>query len=80
MSNKLTHLQLITMEKTATDDGPMPTFGDHSELTEERLPGHHQFNKRYLEGFKPREGGEGSEETSEAEEQAPAEEMAQLKV
>lgn len=39
--------RLITMEKTATDDGPPPTFGDHSDLIgEDRIPAHHQFAKR----------------------------------
>lgn len=53
------------MEKTATDDGPPPTFADHSELTEERLPGHHNFGRRYLEGFLPREGKEEEENSAE---------------
>lgn len=39
--------RLITMEKTAQDDGPPPTFGDHSDLIgEDRVPAHHQFAKR----------------------------------
>jgi tRNA (guanine10-N2)-methyltransferase len=44
-----THSQLITMEKTAEDDGPPPTFDDQEELpeiTEGNLPGHHQFRDR----------------------------------
>ncbi|EKD01436.1 hypothetical protein A1Q2_04278 [Trichosporon asahii var. asahii CBS 8904] len=42
--------RLITMEKTAQDDGPPPTFGDHSDLIgEDRIPAHHQFAKRYFE-------------------------------
>lgn len=43
--------RLITMEKTATDDGPPPTFGDHSDLIgEDRVPAHHNFAKRVSEG------------------------------
>lgn len=42
--------RLITMEKTAQDDGPPPTFGDHSDLIgEDRIPAHHQFAKRVSE-------------------------------
>jgi len=46
------------MVKTATDDGEPPTFGDHSDLTEERLPGHFQFRQRFSENFVPREEAE----------------------
>lgn len=38
------------MVKTAQDDGPAPTFGDHSEFVQERLPGHHNFAKRVSVG------------------------------
>jgi hypothetical protein len=37
------------MEKTAEDDGPVPTFVDHREEYESlkgRLPGHHNFGQR----------------------------------
>ncbi|AAW46119.1 hypothetical protein CNK00740 [Cryptococcus deneoformans JEC21] len=47
--------RLITMEKTALDDGEPPMFEDHEEFKEgaEDLPGHFGFYKRYLSGFKP---------------------------
>ena len=41
--------QLITMEKTATDTGPRPTFEDHKDkydLEEGKTPGHHNFGAR----------------------------------
>jgi tRNA (guanine10-N2)-methyltransferase len=38
-------LQLVTMEKTAEDDGPVPTFDDYSVL-EGTTAGHKDFNKR----------------------------------
>jgi tRNA (guanine10-N2)-methyltransferase len=41
--------QLITMEKTAQDDGPPPTFPDHREVYEVlkgRVPGYHNFGQR----------------------------------
>lgn len=46
--------RLITMEKTALDDGEPPMFEDHEEFKEgaEDLPGHFGFYKRYLSGFK----------------------------
>lgn len=68
---------MITMEKTTTQDGPPPKFDNHTELIEERLPGHHEFAKRvgvtvqheltmqYLSGFTPREGSEASSENEE---------------
>lgn len=34
------------MVKTTQEDGPAPVFGDHSNLLEERVPGHHNFAKR----------------------------------
>ena len=37
--------QLITMVKTAQDDGPVPTFTDYSIL-EGKSAGHKNFNKR----------------------------------
>jgi hypothetical protein len=37
--------QLITMEKTALDDGPPPTFDDYDEL-EGKDAGHKEFNKK----------------------------------
>ncbi|OCF31203.1 tRNA (guanine10-N2)-methyltransferase [Kwoniella heveanensis CBS 569] len=50
--------RLITMEKTAVDDGLPPTFEDHDEFDlksgPEYLPGHHGFNKRYASGFSSR--------------------------
>ncbi|WVR03593.1 hypothetical protein IAU60_000585 [Kwoniella sp. DSM 27419] len=50
--------RLITMEKTALDDGPPPTFEDHDQFDLKKnpdyLPGHHAFNKRYAAGFAPR--------------------------
>ncbi|WVQ80917.1 hypothetical protein IAT38_003024 [Cryptococcus sp. DSM 104549] len=49
--------RLITMEKTAENDGPPPTFEDHEEFEEggaEKLPGHFGFNKRYMSGFAPK--------------------------
>ncbi|ODN88067.1 tRNA (guanine10-N2)-methyltransferase [Cryptococcus wingfieldii CBS 7118] len=54
--------RLITMEKTATDDGERPTFEDHEEFGEdaEHLPGHYGFNKRYLAGFRDSESGSTS--------------------
>lgn len=41
----LTVTQLITMEKTALDDGPPPTFDDYDEL-EGKDAGHKEFNKK----------------------------------
>lgn len=41
----LTVTQLITMEKTAVDDGPPPTFDDYDEL-EGKDAGHKEFNKK----------------------------------
>lgn len=41
-------LQLITMEKTAEDDGPVPSFDDY-EAYEQQLvkePGHQDFAKK----------------------------------
>ncbi len=40
--------QLITMEKTAEDDGPPPTFEDHdvSQMTKVKVPGHRNFSQR----------------------------------
>ncbi|WWD22530.1 hypothetical protein CI109_107023 [Kwoniella shandongensis] len=50
--------RLITMEKTATDDGEPPTFEDHDEFdlkkVDGKLPGHFGFRERYLTGFRPR--------------------------
>ncbi|GMK59924.1 hypothetical protein CspeluHIS016_0901410 [Cutaneotrichosporon spelunceum] len=46
--------RLITMVKTAEDDGPRPTFGDHSDLLAEKEPGHHRFAQKY---FKSSRGG-----------------------
>lgn len=43
-------LQLITMEKTAEDDGPVPSFDDY-EAYEQQLvkePGHQDFAKKVL--------------------------------
>lgn len=34
------------MVKTAEDDGPRPTFGDHSDLLVEKEPGHHRFAQK----------------------------------
>ncbi|KAK8845581.1 hypothetical protein IAR55_006297 [Kwoniella newhampshirensis] len=57
--------RLITMEKTALDDGLPPTFEDHDELeltkASGKLPGHYGFNKRYAAGFPPRKDGNRSE-------------------
>lgn len=42
-------LQLITMEKTAMNDGPRPTFEDGEMIDEsggEKIPGHYQFRDR----------------------------------
>lgn len=44
-----TDIQLITMEKTALDDGPPPTFDDHDEefdAANGKVPGHYDFNHR----------------------------------
>ncbi|GFZ51998.1 hypothetical protein JCM24511_09769 [Saitozyma sp. JCM 24511] len=64
--------RLITMEKTATDDGPPPTFEDHPdyadfEKSQERAPGHYQFRDRYFESFKPRVGKVADEVRQESE-------------
>ncbi|RSH81440.1 hypothetical protein EHS25_006796 [Saitozyma podzolica] len=64
--------RLITMEKTATDDGPPPTFEDHPdyadfEKSQERAPGHYQFRDRYFESFKPRVGKVADEVREESE-------------
>ncbi|WRT63816.1 uncharacterized protein IL334_000741 [Kwoniella shivajii] len=54
--------RLITMEKTALDDGPPPTFEDHDEFDiknqPEHLPGHFGFRDRYAAGFAPRTIGD----------------------
>ncbi|KAK6905245.1 tRNA (guanine10-N2)-methyltransferase [Kwoniella mangroviensis CBS 8886] len=54
--------RLITMEKTAQDDGPPPTFEDHEEFDlrnqPEHLPGHHGFRERYATGFSSRKKSE----------------------
>ncbi|WVN89225.1 uncharacterized protein L203_104443 [Cryptococcus depauperatus CBS 7841] len=49
--------RLITMEKTALDDGEPPTFEDHIEFNAnvDKLPGHYGFHKRYFEKFVPRD-------------------------
>ncbi|WWC85832.1 uncharacterized protein L201_000699 [Kwoniella dendrophila CBS 6074] len=50
--------RLITMEKTAQDDGVPPKFEDHEEFDinnqPEHLPGHHGFRERYATGFRSR--------------------------
>ncbi|CAD6569288.1 MAG: hypothetical protein TREMPRED_005174 [Tremellales sp. Tagirdzhanova-0007] len=48
--------RLITMEKTATDDGSPPTFEDHElPLSDRKLPAHHDFRGRYFEKFASRQ-------------------------
>jgi tRNA (guanine10-N2)-methyltransferase len=58
------------MEKTASDDGEPPTFGDHSDLTEDRLPGHYQFRQRFSEAFIPRGEAEKAQEEKAAAKEA----------
>lgn len=53
------------MVKTAQDDGPRPTFGDHSDLLAEKEPGHHQFARKYFDRF-----GQGSGEATPVDGQA----------
>ncbi|KAL7418709.1 hypothetical protein Q5752_006392 [Cryptotrichosporon argae] len=46
--------RLITMEKTAADDGPPPTFDDGAaDLLAGKEPGHHDFAKKYMKGWRP---------------------------
>nr|XP_018266731.1 tRNA (guanine10-N2)-methyltransferase [Kwoniella dejecticola CBS 10117]OBR88889.1 tRNA (guanine10-N2)-methyltransferase [Kwoniella dejecticola CBS 10117] len=56
--------RLITMVKTAQDDGPPPTFEDHDQFDitkqPEYLPGHHAFRERYAAGFTSRKKSENS--------------------
>ncbi|ORY25087.1 S-adenosyl-L-methionine-dependent methyltransferase [Naematelia encephala] len=47
--------RLITMEKTAEDDGEMPKFEDQDiNSLADKLPAHHDFARRYYERFAPR--------------------------
>jgi hypothetical protein len=64
------------MVKTAEDDGEAPTFGDHSDLTEERLPGHYQFRQRFSENFIPREEAEAAAQAKAEAEAEGKEEVA----
>ncbi|RXK40763.1 hypothetical protein M231_02015 [Tremella mesenterica] len=45
--------RLITMEKIAEDDGPPPTFENHG-VSNDKVPGHYQFNRRFFQGFASR--------------------------